>query len=288
MDTPQPTAGPWVEEAFRRLCDDFPHWHKAHRDFTLTLPDGSTVTVRGVAMEDLEHNVNHAAVLAETVGDDCTAYPDIVRQELKSSKRVTMVMTTPFEHHQDSNQTLVFSNTVYVYTTTVKDPDLLRRVFNEAGMKLVLRDNDYYEAKKEHERSDLFICHDSRDKEFVRPLARALQEQFVNVWYDEFSIAVGDSIIQRIDEGLQSCRLAVIVVSKNLISRKKWSFREFRSLSSRETESCKKVILPVWLGVTREEVAAYSPDLADKYALNASLGTEALAAALKREVIKGT
>ena len=105
---------------------------------------------------------------------------------------------------------------------------------------------------------------------------------------DEYTLSVGDSILQKIDEGLQSCRFAVIIVSKQLLSRKKWSLREYRSLSSRETESGKKVILPVWRDVTRDEVSKYSLDLADKYALDASLGTESLAKALKNEVRKST
>jgi hypothetical protein len=42
---------------------------------------------------------------------------------------------------------------------------------------------------------DAFICHASEDKEsFVRPLAAALQAKGLAIWYDEFSLALGDSI----------------------------------------------------------------------------------------------
>jgi len=50
---------------------------------------------------------------------------------------------------------------------------------------------------------DVFICHASEDKDaFVRPLAVALRQLGVSVWYDEFSLEVGDSISRSIDKGL--------------------------------------------------------------------------------------
>ena len=42
---------------------------------------------------------------------------------------------------------------------------------------------------------DLFICHASEDKEVVaRPLAEYLREKGYRVWYDEFSLKIGDSL----------------------------------------------------------------------------------------------
>lgn len=47
---------------------------------------------------------------------------------------------------------------------------------------------------------DVFICHASEDKEdFVRPLATLLEQQHIDVWYDEFSLSIGDSLQQKID-----------------------------------------------------------------------------------------
>lgn len=45
----------------------------------------------------------------------------------------------------------------------------------------------------------MFISHASEDKEdFVRPLAETLQQLGVNVWYDEFTLKVGDSLRQKL------------------------------------------------------------------------------------------
>lgn len=52
-------------------------------------------------------------------------------------------------------------------------------------------------------RSDA-ICHASEDKgTFVRPLANALRDRNVEVWYDEFSLKLGDSIRRSLDKGLK-------------------------------------------------------------------------------------
>jgi len=51
---------------------------------------------------------------------------------------------------------------------------------------------------------DVFICHASEDKDrFARPLAESLRNQNIAVWYDEFSLMLGDSLRRAIDRGLR-------------------------------------------------------------------------------------
>ena len=51
---------------------------------------------------------------------------------------------------------------------------------------------------------DVFISHASEDKdEIVRPLAIALRNAGLTVWYDEFELKIGDSLRQKIDKGLK-------------------------------------------------------------------------------------
>ena len=50
---------------------------------------------------------------------------------------------------------------------------------------------------------DLFISHTSEEKESVaRPLAEELRKRGLSVWYDEFTLYLGDSLRKKIDEGL--------------------------------------------------------------------------------------
>jgi hypothetical protein len=113
---------------------------------------------------------------------------------------------------------------------------------------------------------DVFISHASEDKDsFVRPLAISLSQLGVTVWYDEFSLRLGDSLSQSIDFGLTNARFAIVVVSPSFIG-KSWPARELGGLVSREI-SQGRVILPVWHLVNREQVLAFSPTLADKLAI---------------------
>ena len=68
---------------------------------------------------------------------------------------------------------------------------------------------------------DFFISHASEDKDsFVRPLAQELVDRGYKVWYDEFSLKVGDSIIQNISDGIQNSLYGILVLSKNFFSKK--------------------------------------------------------------------
>jgi hypothetical protein len=115
-------------------------------------------------------------------------------------------------------------------------------------------------------RWDVFISHASEDKDpFVRPLAMALCQLGASVWYDEFTLQLGDSISRSIDKGLANSNYGLVVLS-NAFLQKRWPEYELRGLVSREISE-DKVILPIWHGVTREQIIAFSPPLADKLAI---------------------
>jgi hypothetical protein len=104
---------------------------------------------------------------------------------------------------------------------------------------------------------DLFISHASEDKdEIVRPLATILEKLSVCVWYDEFSLQLGDSLSVSIDKGLQESRFGLLVLSKAFIA-KNWTDYEYRSLLTRQNGG-EKVILPLWYGIDADEVKKYS------------------------------
>lgn len=91
---------------------------------------------------------------------------------------------------------------------------------------------------------DAFICHASEDKNaLVRPLAERLVEQRVEVWYDEFSLSVGDSLRRSIDRGLRQSRFGVVVLSPSFFS-KQWSEWELDGLVARQNGGEASVILP--------------------------------------------
>lgn len=131
---------------------------------------------------------------------------------------------------------------------------------------------------------DVFICHASEDKdEVVRPLAEALRVEHVDVWYDEFSLQVGDSLRQAIDKGLAGSRYGLVVLSPAFFS-KPWTQWELNALVSRMMQERRALILPVWHGVGPEEVGNYSPSLADIRALAAADGIASLCAGVLKVI----
>ena len=118
---------------------------------------------------------------------------------------------------------------------------------------------------------DVFISHASEDKDsFVRPLAEALSKRGIHVWFDEYSLRLGDSLMRSIDKGLSSCRFGIVVLSPAFFS-KEWPQRELGGLASRELDG-QKVILPVWHNLTASDVRKFSPMLADRFAVSSSEG----------------
>lgn len=117
---------------------------------------------------------------------------------------------------------------------------------------------------------DIFISHASEDKDYiVRPLAILFERLGVRVWYDEFSLKLGDSLTAAIDKGLQESKYGLLILSKSFL-RKNWPDYEYRSLMTREIDG-ERVILPLWYDVTKEDIKGYSLYLADIKALPISL-----------------
>lgn len=133
---------------------------------------------------------------------------------------------------------------------------------------------------------DVFVSHATEDKdEVVRPLAEALQAEGLQVWYDEFELGVGDSLRRKIDHGLANSRFGVVVVSKAFFA-KNWAQYELDGLVTREMAGGTQVILPIWHGISKDEIVRVSPSLADKLALRTSDSTIAEIAAEVAGVVK--
>ncbi|MCZ2247766.1 MAG: toll/interleukin-1 receptor domain-containing protein [Bacteroidia bacterium] len=116
---------------------------------------------------------------------------------------------------------------------------------------------------------DVFVSHASEDKDdFVRDFVKCLQQDGLKVWYDEFTLRVGDSLRRSIDNGLRNSRYGIVVLSEAFFS-KEWPQRELDGLFAREVNG-EKVILPIWHKISKNEVMKFSPIIADMLALNTS------------------
>ncbi len=133
---------------------------------------------------------------------------------------------------------------------------------------------------------DVFISHASEDKdEVVRPLAHALKQESLAVWYDEFELKIGDSLRRKIDRGLANSRFGIVVLSEAFF-RKGWTNYELDGIVTRAVSN-EQVLLPIWHNITKKAVIEYSPSLADKVGRSTSVYTVEEIASEIAEVIRG-
>ncbi|MBI2783194.1 MAG: DUF1883 domain-containing protein [Gammaproteobacteria bacterium] len=119
---------------------------------------------------------------------------------------------------------------------------------------------------------DVFISHASEDKNaVVRSLANALSNEGLSVWYDEFTLRIGDSLRQKIDCGLATSRVGLVVLSPHFIS-KGWTNYELDGIVTRAVSGA-QILLPIWHNITKQQVIDFSPSLADKVARSTATHT---------------
>ncbi|SEN70215.1 TIR domain-containing protein [Sphingomonas gellani] len=116
---------------------------------------------------------------------------------------------------------------------------------------------------------DFFISHAWKDKEdFVNGLVSAAKEAGLDVWDDQSAIVWGDSIRQKIDDGLRRSFFGVVVLSPNFFERP-WTQYELDGIVQRDLSGAGR-LLPIWHRLTQDDVAAKAPSLAGRLALPTS------------------
>lgn len=114
---------------------------------------------------------------------------------------------------------------------------------------------------------DVFICHTSEDKPNVaRPLVDALKQAKISYWFDEAEILWGDSITQKVNNGLKISQYVIVVLSTKFLS-KNWPQRELFSVLNIEASTQKVKVLPLVVAEIpgeKEKILEQLPLLNDK------------------------
>jgi hypothetical protein len=83
----------------------------------------------------------------------------------------------------------------------------------------------------------LFISHASEDRDFVRPLAEALCQEY-DVWYSEYELTLGDSLLQKIDGFIDWLGLPVMQKGMGSIRvHKRFSCESFNAGSNQDKKA---------------------------------------------------
>lgn len=147
---------------------------------------------------------------------------------------------------------------------------------------------DAAETKKERRHQEekdqrvAFLSHSSADKATIRQLAADLTANGISVWLDEQRIRVGDSIPEKIAQGLAESDYFLIAMSQKA-SESAWVQRELNNALMSEVQRRKVHILPLKLDDT-----SMPPIIADKkyadFSKSYKTGLGELLAALKGDI----
>lgn len=90
----------------------------------------------------------------------------------------------------------------------------------------------------------IFLSHNTKDKPFVKRLARDLDNHGIRYWLDEAEINVGDSLVEKIRSGLDEVDYVAAILSPNSIASS-WVQREIDVAMNQEIYGKKVKVLPI-------------------------------------------
>ena len=93
--------------------------------------------------------------------------------------------------------------------------------------------------------STIFLSHRKPDVALAECLAHELEAAGHQVWFDEWKIDIGDSIVERINQGLEGTAYLVLCYSSSGMSP--WVDREWMSVLARQLSGHPVKILPALL-----------------------------------------
>lgn len=104
------------------------------------------------------------------------------------------------------------------------------------------------EARHKEDKSKIvaFLSHSSKDKTFIRQLAADLTRNNITVWLDEQMIKVGDSIADKVSQGLAESDYFLVALSENS-TQSEWVKKELNQALLTEIEEKEVKVLPLLL-----------------------------------------
>lgn len=111
--------------------------------------------------------------------------------------------------------------------------------------ELYNRLENYIESSKLKNKK-VFLSHSSLDKDKVISFALDLNEKGITTWVDAFDILPGESIVSKINEGLENCEFILLFLSKNSI-KSNWVMKEWETILWDEINYNKVKIIPIKL-----------------------------------------
>ena len=144
--------------------------------------------------------------------------------------------------------------------------------------------DDLYVAPPSPEREwDVFVTYAGEDRGTAAELTAELEALGVRAWFDRTELTIGTGIRRSIDHGLAHSRFGVALLSHYFFT-KPWPQRELDGIVALQVGGRQRV-LPIWHGLSHDDMLGYSPTLADTVAARTSDSTiKEIAAEIARAV----
>lgn len=101
----------------------------------------------------------------------------------------------------------------------------------------------------------VFLSHSSKDKDKVDYLFGELQKHEIRAWYDKYEIDPGDSIVDKINEGLNDCEIGLLFLSKNFFNPSSgWPKSEMNYFIQKRMKTNKRNFICINIDVPNEDL----------------------------------
>ncbi|EAQ66100.1 hypothetical protein MED121_02775 [Marinomonas sp. MED121] len=108
---------------------------------------------------------------------------------------------------------------------------------------------------KEMTNYSVFLSHSSVDKELVDTFFNELQKSEVESWFDRYEISPGDSITDRINDGLDKSKVGLLFLSKSFLSGKSgWTMNEANYFFQKRMRQNEKNFIVVNIDLEHDEM----------------------------------
>jgi hypothetical protein len=165
----------------------------------------------------------------------------------------------------------LYSKSIFIYAElplTALEYTELDKICRSMGLMLTFRSTGYVKSKIATTGAFAFITHDLKDKDSIaRPVAQGLFFRHCYAAYEGYSVGSGAGLQESIMKGIQTSMRCILVISADFLDHQADSKKEFNSIYTREKIYNERAVFPIWSNVSKEQVYAFSPALAETFAL---------------------
>lgn len=101
----------------------------------------------------------------------------------------------------------------------------------------------------------VFLSHSSKDKAIVDRIFNEFQKSEITAWYDKYEIEAGDSITDKINDGLENSDIGIICISQNFLNPASgWTKSELNYFIQRRMRNTEKKFIILNIDVKHEDL----------------------------------